>query len=130
MTELTAVDLALLRGRNYAQFVTLYADGSPHVTPVWVDATETDVLVNTAAGRVKDRNVLRDPRVAVALMRFDDPHSWLSVSGVVEARVTGEEAESHIGTLSRRYDGESWSPVPGQTRVLYRIRPRRILRSG
>lgn len=129
MTELTTDDLALLHGGNYAQFVTLYADGLPHVTPVWVDATETHLLVNTAAGRVKDRNVLRDPRVAVALMRFDDPHSWLSVSGVVEARVTGEEAESHIDALSRRYDSEPWSPVRGQTRVLYRIRPQRILRS-
>jgi PPOX class probable F420-dependent enzyme len=128
--ELTPADLALLRAGNYAQFATLYSDGSHHVTPLWVDATETHVLVNTAAGRVKDRNVLRDPRVAVALMRFDDPHTWLSVSGVVEERVTGEEAESHIDALSRRYDGRPWSPVRGQTRVLYRVRPQRILRSG
>ncbi len=128
MTALTAGDLALLRGQNYAWFVTLRADGSPQASVTWVDATDSHVLVNTASGRLKDRNVLEDPRVSVAVQRHGDAYEWISIDGTVDERVTGPEAESHIAALSRRYDGKPWSPVPGQVRVLYRIRPNRIVR--
>jgi PPOX class probable F420-dependent enzyme len=131
MVELTDADRELLRGRNYAHFVTLNADGTPQSTPLWIDADdEGHVLVNTAVGRVKDRNVRRDPRVAVSVFAQDDPYRWLSVSGTVVELVTGDEAGSHIDTLSRRYDGKAWTYQPGQQRVLYRIRPDRILRSA
>jgi PPOX class probable F420-dependent enzyme len=131
MAELTDADRSLLRGRNYAHLVTLYADGTPQSTPLWVDADDHGhVLVNTAIGRVKERNVRRDPRVAVSVFAQDDPYRWLSVTGTVVELVTGEEAESHIDRLSRRYDGEAWTYQPGQRRVLLRIRPERIARSA
>jgi PPOX class probable F420-dependent enzyme len=123
---LSPEDRALLRGDAYAWMVTLDPGGTPAASILWVDADETRVLVNTAEGRRKERNASRDPRVTVAIER--DPYSWISIEGVVEERVTGPEAETHIDALSRRYDGEPWTPVPGQVRVLFKIRPVRIVR--
>ncbi len=130
MTTLTRDDLELLQERNYAQLVTLNPDGSPHVTVLWVDAEPDHVLVNTAEGRVKDRNLSRDSRAAVSVVKDGDWYRWLSVSGIVVERVTGPEAEEHIDRLSRRYDDEPWTPVDGQVRVLFRIRPDRVIRYG
>jgi PPOX class probable F420-dependent enzyme len=128
MTALMAHDLELLRGGNYAWIVTLDPDGSPTASITWVDTDEACVLVNTAEGRRKERNLTRDPRVTVAVQRHDDAYDWISVEGSVEERITGPEAEAHIDVLSRRYDREPWTPKQGQVRVLYRIRPRRIVR--
>lgn len=126
---LTPDDLALLRGRNYAHLVTLNADGSPQATPVWIDADdEGHVLVNTAVGRRKDRNVRHDPRVSVSLHDQADPYRWLSVDGTVVGMTEGDEALAHIDALSRRYDEKPWVPTPGQVRVIYRIRPDRVRR--
>ena len=127
---LTPEDLALLRGRNYAHFVTINSDGTPHVAPLWIDAGDDGhILVNTAVGRKKDRNVRRDPRVAVSVHEQDDPYRWLSVNGSVVEMTEGEEGLAHIGALARRYDDRLWTPVEGQVRVIYRIRPDRIARS-
>jgi PPOX class probable F420-dependent enzyme len=124
---LTDADLELLTGVNYAVLATLYEDGAPHSTVTWVDAAEGHVLVNTAEGRKKDRNLRRDPRASVTVIG-EDFYRWVSIQGNVGDRVTGPEAEAHIDTLSRRYDGEPWTPVAGQVRVLYRIEPQRIIR--
>ena len=129
MAELTSRDLELLRGRNYAHFVTLNPDGSPHAAPLWIDADDAGhVLVNTAVGRKKDRNVRRDARVAVSLHDQQDPYRWLSVQGTVVAFVGEPEALEHIGALARRYDDREWDPVEGQERVMYRIVPDRVVR--
>jgi PPOX class probable F420-dependent enzyme len=125
--QLTDWDLELLTGGNYAVLVTLYEDGAPHATVTWVDATDGNVLVNTAEGRRKDRNLRRDPRAAVTVFG-EDFYRWASIQGTVVDRVTGPEAKAHIDTLSHRYDGEPWTPVAGQVRVLYRIEPHRIIR--
>lgn len=128
--ELTAADRALLAGGNYAHFVTIEPDGSPHVAPLWIDVDDDGrILVNTAKGRRKDRNVRRDPRVALSLSPQDDPNAWLSVQGTVVAIEEGDAPLAHIGELSLRYDGEPWTPVPGQVRVVYRIRPDVVRRS-
>jgi len=129
MSGLTDDDLILLRARNHVHFVTLNPDGSPHVTPMWVDAAdEGHVLVNTAVGRVKDRNARRDPRVALSVQDAGDPYRWVSVTGEVVEMIEGEAADAHIDSLCRRYHDELWEPVPGQRRVIYRIRPDRIAR--
>lgn len=131
MPELDAFDLDLLRGENFAHLVTLRPDGSPQATVVWIDADpeRNHVLVNTATGRVKDRNVRRDPRVSVSVHDQRDPLRFVSIGGTVVELVTGEEAEQHIDFLNRKYhDGEPWTYTPGQQRVIYRIRPDRILR--
>lgn len=130
MAELIEDDLALLKGRNFAHLVTLNEDGTPHVAPLWIDVDDDgNVLVNSAVGRKKDRNIRRDPRVAVSVFAQDDPYTWSAISGTVISIETGEEAEAHIDFLNQKYhDGERWTYVPGSVRVLYRIRPDRIVR--
>jgi PPOX class probable F420-dependent enzyme len=129
MATLNDDDVELLTGRNFAHVAAIRPDGTPHVTVIWIDAADGYVLVNTAVGRVKDGYVRRDPRVSVTLHDEADPYRWLRVDGIVEEFVTGPEADAHIDALNRRYhDGEAWTPSPGQERVIYRIRPQRILR--
>jgi PPOX class probable F420-dependent enzyme len=127
--QLTDEDVALLSGEHFAHLAVIRPDGTPHVTVTWIDAADGHVLVNTALGRVKDRYVRRDPRVSVTLHDEGDPYRWIRIDGVIDDFVTGEEAEQHIDALNRRYHhGEPWTYSPGQQRVIYRIRPLRILR--
>jgi PPOX class probable F420-dependent enzyme len=129
MEPLRDDDVRLFTSKNFAHLAVIRPDGSPHVTVTWIDAADGRVLVNTAVGRVKDRYLRRDPRVSVTLHDGSDPYRWIRVDGVVEDFVTGDEAEQHIDALNRRYhDGEPWTYTPGQQRVMYRIRPDRILR--
>jgi PPOX class probable F420-dependent enzyme len=128
--DLTSDDRELLGAPNYAWIVTLNPDGSPHASITWVGADETHVYVNTAVGRRKDRNVERDPHVAIAVQRAGDAYRWISVEGVVERRETGPGADAHIDELARAYDDEPWSPVAGQQRVKWHVLPTRIVRYG
>jgi PPOX class probable F420-dependent enzyme len=128
--ELTSEDREILTGQNFAHFATVNGDGSPHVSPVWIDVDDDgNVLVNSAVGRRKDRNIRRDPRVALSISPANDPYRWLAVEGEVTSIETGDEAEAHISALSQRYDGTDYEYVPGQVRVIYRIGPVRIARS-
>ena len=129
MEALTPEQVALLEGRNFAHFVTLMADGSPHSTLMWVDTAEGFVLVNTAVGRVKERNARRDPRVALTVQDGANGYRWVGIRGSVVEFVT-EGADEHIDALSRRYDEEPWEPVPGQRRVILRIRPDHVTGQG
>jgi PPOX class probable F420-dependent enzyme len=126
---LTPLDVELLTGRNYAHLVTLDAHGAPRSTPVWVDARDGLVLVNTAMGRVKDRDVRRDPRVALSVLDRRNAYRWISISGAV-VEITTEGAEEHIDLLSRRYDRQPFRYIAGQVREILKIRPDRIVRSG
>ncbi|HEX9124710.1 MAG TPA: TIGR03618 family F420-dependent PPOX class oxidoreductase [Actinomycetota bacterium] len=128
MAELTPEDVERLTGTDYATFVTTNPDGSPHATVTWVDAADGHVLVNTAKGRVKDRNVRADPRVAVAVLRGGDAYDWFSITGTVVGIEEGERAERHIDELSHRYDGKGYAFMPGQVREILTIRPDRIVR--
>ena len=130
MALLTDREMALLKGKNFAHVATLNEDGSAHVAPTWIDVEDDGghVLVNSAVGRKKDRNIRRDPRAVVSVHAQDDPYTWSAISGVVVAIETGEFAEAHIDLLNQKYhDGERWEYKPGQVRVLYRIRPDRIV---
>ena len=128
MIELTSKDLELLTGTNYATFTTLHEDGLPQSTIIWIDAADGHVLVNTAKGRVKDRNVRRDPRVAVLVVKEGDAYDWISISGTVIDIEEGERGERHIDELSHRYDGHGYGFTPGQVREILKIRPDRIIR--
>ena len=130
MNEFTQQDRTLLAAPNFAWIVTLNPDGSPQATLTWIDATETHVLVNTAVGRRKDRNVERDPRVTITVQRAGDAYRWISIEGVVDEREVGPGAEAHIRQLARSYDGEDWTPVDGQVRVRWHVRPTHIIRYG
>ena len=130
MAELTDHDMALLKGRNFAHLITLNEDGTPQPTPVWIDADDQGhVLVNSAVGRRKDRNIRRDPRVSISVHGQHDPYTWTAINGTVVSIEAGEDAEAHIDLLNQKYhDGERWEYVPGSVRVIYRIRPDRVVR--
>jgi PPOX class probable F420-dependent enzyme len=126
--ELTPTDVEILTEGNFATFVSIGRDGSPQATIVWVDAADGHVLVNTAQGRVKDRNVRRDPRVSITVLRGGDAYEWITINGAVVDIEVGERAEKHIDELSWRYDGHGYSYTPGQVREILTIRPDRIHR--
>jgi PPOX class probable F420-dependent enzyme len=128
MDELNARDIDILTGTNYGTFVTMNPDGSPHATITWVDGADGNVLINTAQGRVKDRNVRANPHVAVTVLLGGDAYDWISVTGTVVDIETGERAERHIDELSHRYDGHGYSYTPGQVREILTIRPDRVVR--
>ncbi|HZD18652.1 MAG TPA: TIGR03618 family F420-dependent PPOX class oxidoreductase [Actinomycetota bacterium] len=128
MAELIAEDVELLTGTDFATFVTMNRDGSPQATITWVDAADGHVLVNTAQGRVKDRNVRADPHVALMVMRAGDAYDWISITGTVVDIEVGDRAERHIDELSHRYDGHGYAYTPGQVREILKIRPDRIVR--
>lgn len=122
----------LFEKRTFAHVTTLNPDGDPHTTPVWIDydADDDRILVNTERGRRKERNVAANPRVSVSLLDPDDPYRYLSVTGEVTATTT-EGAKEHIETLSKRYTGAAEYPGTIQTeRIILRIRPDEVLRSG
>ena len=96
----------ILEAESYAHFATVGPDGLPHVTPVWVDHEDREyVLVNTARGRRKERNVRNNPKVGVSVLDPEDPYRYVSVRG--EAELTEEGAREHIDELARRYTGEA-----------------------
>lgn len=109
---------------NIAHLTTLLPDGSPHSTPVWVDVDGDVILVNTRRGRIKERNVRRDPRVALSIHDRDDPLSAASVRGRVAEIVDDPDAE-HIDSLSWKYDGRAFDG-PRDRRVVLRIVPERM----
>ena len=128
MAELTHADIELLTGTDFATFVTVNRDASPHATITWTDAVDGHVLINTARGRVKDRNVRANPRVAITIMPGGDAYAWISINGTVVDIEVGEGAERHIDELSHRYDGHGYRYTPGQVREILTIRPDRIIR--
>ncbi len=116
----------LFEGRHLAHVATVNADGSPQVTPVWVDHDGDTVLINTARDRLKDRNLRRDPRVSISIVDAAEPYRPLLIRGRV-VEMSEEGAEAHIDALSRRYIDEDPYPhrKPGEVRVLVRIEPER-----
>jgi PPOX class probable F420-dependent enzyme len=105
MVKLHKKAVDLLKGKNFAFVATINRDGSPHVTPVWVDTDGKKILINTALGRVKERNISRDPRVGISVAEAANPYSFISFDGKVERTVTGKEADEHIDSLSFKYTG-------------------------
>lgn len=121
--------LDLFEKRSFAYLATLMPSGSPQVTPVWVDYDGTHVLVNSAHGRQKDRNMRNRPRVALCIADPDNPYRYLAVRGTVVA-VTEEGATEHIDQLAGRYTGRARYVGPPGTRVLYKVRPERVSTMG
>lgn len=115
----------------FAHLATLMADGTPQVTPVWFDFDGTHIRINTAKGRVKDKNMRRNPKVALAIMDPHNPYRYLSVRGEVD-EITEEGADAHIDALAKKYLGKDKYPFrqPGEVRVLCKIRPARISAFG
>lgn len=121
----------LLTKKAFASLATVMADGSPQVTPVWFDFDGTHLRVNSAKGRVKDRNMRRNGRVALAIPDPENPYRHMAIRGRVE-EITEAGADAHIDSLSKKYLGKDRYPNrrAGEVRVIYRIRPERVSTMG
>jgi PPOX class probable F420-dependent enzyme len=121
---LTDEQKALFEGQNFAHLATVMPDGSPQVSPVWIEMEGDDILVNTAEGRVKTNNMRRDPRVAISITDANDGYRMVAVRGRV-VEMTHDGAEEGIDRLARKYLGvEAYEGrTPGMVRVSVRIRP-------
>ncbi len=121
--------LDLFQKRTFAHLATQMADGTPHVTSVWVDYDGKHILINSAKGRLKDRNMEQRRYVALEITDPDDPNRYLAVRGPV-VEITEEGADEHLDKLARRYLGRDQYPsgwkFPGEVRRVYKIAPERV----
>lgn len=130
-TELSDKHQQLLRGKNFANIATLGDDGSPQVTPVWIDFDGTYILFNTEKKRAKTRNLERDPRVALAISDAQNPYSYVEIQGRV-VEMTEEGAAEHIDKMAMKYMGKEKYPFhrPGDVRVIVKIEPDKAMGMG
>lgn len=121
MVELSESDVAFLRERQLAHLATVAADGTPRVTPVWIDTDGTHVLFNTVQGRVKHRDLVRDPHVAISIADRENDYRNLWVRGTVEFVEDG--AEDNLDALAKKYLGVDKYPGrhEGEVRVIGRV---------
>ena len=121
----------LLHKKALASLATLMADGTPQVTPVWFDFDGSLFRVNTARGRLKDKNMERNPSVALAIIDPDNPYRYMQVRGKV-VEVTEQGADAHIDALAKKYLGVDSYPNrrAGEVRVTFKIRPERVSTMG
>ena len=114
--------LDLFKQPAFANLATLMPDGSPQVTPVWCDFDGEFVIVNSAKGRVKDRNMRARPTVALVIQDPKRDTRYIQIRGHVVS-VSEDGALEHIGRLAMKYRRQHWKPVRGQVRVTYVIAP-------
>jgi len=114
----------LFSKKAFANLATVNPDGTPQVTPVWVDYDGTHVLVNSARGRRKDKNMETNPAVAISILDPDNPYRYLEVRGRV-AEITEDGADEHIDKMAKKYLGQDKYPFrqPGEVRVIFKIQP-------
>ena len=114
--------LDLTTKKAFAQLATIMPDGSPHVSPVWFEYDGNYIVINSAKGRVKDRNIRRDPRVGIDVVDPDDPYRHLSMRGRV-VDITENGADVHIDKLAKKYTGADTygRRKAGEIRVVYKI---------
>ncbi len=126
--RLTAEQAELFLDRNFGALATIREDGTPNVTPVWVDWDGEHIVVNTSYGRAKDVQLRRDPRCTILVQSPDDPYNWVSVTGTA-IELTEEGAEEHIDKLAEKYLNADKYPflLPGERRVKITIRPERVV---
>jgi len=119
-------DLLQDETRAFAFLATSMKDGSPQVTPVWFDMDGERIRINTARGRVKEKNMKARRQVALAIIDPDDPYRYIQVRGrVVEIREAG--AREHIDRLSEKYTGnQEYQNYRGETRVIFYIEPESV----
>jgi len=118
----------LFKEKNFVFMSTLMKDGSPQVTPTWVDIENGSILVNTAIGRLKHKNTSRDPRVGLAITDHNNPYDMVTIRGKVIEQITGDEAEKHIDKLAKKYIGAEKYPgrSPTEKRVILKIKPEKV----
>jgi len=118
----------LFEGKNLVFIASLMKDGSPQVTPTWVDIEDGTILVNTAVGKTKQKNISRDQRVALALVDQNNQYDMVTARGKVVEQIKGKEAEDHADKLAKKYLGIDKYPrrTPDEVRILLKIKPEKI----
>ena len=131
MATIPASHADILSKKAFAQLATLNPDGSPQVTPVWVDFDGTNLIINTARGRVKAKNLTREPRVALAIGDPDNPYRYLGIQGRV-VEMTEKGSDAHIDKMAKKYLGKDTYPfrAPGEVRVIVKIAPDKVHTNG
>jgi len=121
---------ARLLAPNFWHLATVGSDGAPQVSPMWADLDGDHVVVNTSVGRVKERNLRRDPRVSLSHHDPENPYDRVEIRGRVVRFVEGEEAERGMDRLTRKYLGVERYPwlMEGERRVILVIEPVRVRR--
>jgi PPOX class probable F420-dependent enzyme len=111
----------ILKKKTFAHLATVMPDGSPQVSPVWIDLEDGKVVVNTAAGRLKEKNIERDARVAISATDPENPYRAIMLRGRVAQTITGKEADDSIDRLAKKYLNADKYPfrAPNEQRVLY-----------
>jgi PPOX class probable F420-dependent enzyme len=130
MAELTGSVQEAFEGKHFWHLATVNPDGSPQVTPVWADTRDGKIIVNTALGRKKPRNLANDPRVALSMHETTSEGGYrkIAVQGRVVETITGDQAEKDIDDLALKYVNTTPYPwrSPGEQRVTYVIEPTSI----
>ena len=121
----------LITEPNIGHVATLMPDGSPQVTPVWIDTDGTHLIFNTAGGRQKTRNLERNARVAVSITDRTNAYSWIAVRGHV-VEITDEGAEAHIDAMAKKYLNADSYPFrrDGEMRLIIKIAPDKVSGPG
>jgi PPOX class probable F420-dependent enzyme len=116
----------ILQDKAYGHVITFNPDGKPQATMVWIDTEGDEVLFNTAEGRLKAKNLRRDPRVIISAQDRNDPQSYMVFHGT--ASVTEAGADAHIDKLAKRFLGADKYPFrrPGEKRLVVRVKVDRI----
>ncbi|MEU8900064.1 PPOX class F420-dependent oxidoreductase [Nocardia sp. NPDC048505] len=123
--QLSEAVRALVDAANYATLCTLNADGSPQSSAMWVGLDGGDLVFSTVAGRLKERNIRRDPRVSVTIMQRDDPELYAEIRG--HATIVEEGGRELDDRLSWKYDGKpAGHDAPGAVRVVVRVVPEKV----
>ena len=127
LTTLTAEQVKLVEAKNFGVLATIRENGTPNVTPVWVDWDGKNVLVNTSYGRAKHLQLRRDPRCTILIMNSNNPYDWVSIAGRA-VEITEQGAEPHIDKLALKYEGVAKYPymTPGERRLKIAIKPERV----
>ncbi len=118
-------DLLKPETRALAILATLMKDGTPQISPIWFSWDGQFILINTAKGRTKERNLRRNPAVALAILDPEVSTRYIQIRGKV-IDINESDADEHINALSLKYDGKPWEKVEGQTRVIFKILPENV----
>ena len=131
MPEIPADYRDILDKKAFVHLATKMSDGSPQVSPVWVERDGDVIIVNSAKGRLKDRNMRADDRVALSATDPDNPYRSIMIRGKV-VKITEEGADEHIDKLAKKYLNEDKYPfrTPDEVRVKYYIEPLKVATMG
>ena len=119
--------LKLFSAKNLVFIATIMKDGSPQLSPVWANFDSGFILVNTAEGRIKHKNILRDPRVAVSVTSNDNPLDMTTIRGTVVEIISDLEYH-HADKLTQQYMGRQHYPFKrdGEKRIILKIKPGKV----